>query len=552
MEKVWLTHYPSGQPETIDPDEFASIPEMLSHVCEENAQRDALHNMGKSMSYAELDDQAGRFAAYLQKDIGLKKGDRVALMMPNVMQYAVALYGVLRAGGVVVNVNPLYTARELQHQLKDSGATVIVIVANFCHTLEDVFDKTEIKHIIVTELGDSLGFIKSLLVNFVVKYIKKMVPSYRLPQALSFKEVLTRYSSNACEKVELVSKDLAFLQYTGGTTGVAKGAMLTHRNMLANVAQILGVLRPGLKVEQVVGVTPLPMYHIFSLTANLLSYLRIGGLNVLITNPRDINGFVKELSRRPFHIMMAVNTLFNALLNNVEFKKLDFSALKIAVGGGMAVQRSVAEKWQQVTGVVLIEGYGLTETSPVACVNPTSISEYNGTIGLPVPSAEVSIRDSDDQELGFDAPGELWIRGPQVMRGYWQKPEETKKVLTADGWLKTGDIAAINEQGFVRIVDRMKDMIVVSGFNVFPNEVEEVVASHDAVLEVGCIGIEDEKSGEAVKVFVVLKPNHSVTVEALREYCKQQLTAYKVPRYVEFREDLPKSNVGKILRKDLR
>jgi long-chain acyl-CoA synthetase len=477
----------------------------------------------------------------------------MAIMMPNLLQYPVALFGILRAGLTVVNVNPLYTPRELAHQMNDSGSQAIVIVANFAHVLAEVVGSTKLQHIIVTELGDLLPFPKSLIVNFVVKYIKKMVPSYDLPGAIAFKTALQKGSKQTLQPVAVEGEDLAFLQYTGGTTGVSKGAMLTHRNMVANVLQVSSYVGTVFEEGKEIIITALPLYHIFCLTVNCLFFLKYGGLNVLITNPRDIPGFVKELKNTgKFTSISGVNTLFNGLINNPDFAKLDFSALKLAVGGGMAVQRAVAKKWENITGTHLLEGYGLTESSPVVTINPPDLKEFNASIGLPVPSTDISIRDDNGSEVPLGEPGELCVKGPQVMRGYWQRPEDTAKTITADGWLLTGDMATVDEQGFVRIVDRKKDMVLVSGFNVFPNEIEDVIAHMEDVLEVACIGVPDEKSGEAVKVFVVLKPGASVTADDIRAHCKKELTGYKVPKHVEFRDELPKSNVGKILRRELR
>lgn len=551
MERIWLKRYPEGIPAEIDPDEYQSVADVFEKSCRTYKDRPAFTNMGKTITFAELDAKSRDFAAYLQS-IGLKCGDKVAIMMPNVLQYPIALSGVLRAGMVVVNVNPLYTARELENQLIDSGAKVIVIVANFAHVLAEVVHKTQVQHIILTELGDMLSFPKSFIVNFVIKHVKKMVPSYQLPNTVKFISALVRGRHAPFEKPTIIGEDLAFLQYTGGTTGVAKGAMLTHRNMVANMQQVSAWLGPSVKRGEEILITALPLYHIFSLTANCLCFMKFGSLNVLITNPRDIPGFIKELSQWKFTAITGVNTLFNGLLNHADFAKLDFSALKLSVGGGMAVQQAVAEKWHSVTGTHILEGYGLTESSPVVTVNPLDLKEYSGSIGLPVPSTDVSLRDEDGNEIGIGERGELCVKGPQVMRGYWQRPDETAQVLTEDGWLLTGDIATIDEEGFIRIVDRKKDMILVSGFNVFPNEIEEVIAKHESVLEVACIGVPDDKSGEAVKVFVVPKEGIHITKQGIIDHCKIHLTAYKVPKYVETRTELPKSNVGKILRRELR
>lgn len=553
MDKIWLNRYPEGIPAEINPDAYSSLVEIFEQSCQKYSDHDAFANMGYVMSFAELDAKSRDFAAYLQKGLGLQVGDRVAIMMPNLLQYPVALFGTLRAGLTVVNVNPLYTPRELEHQLNDSGAKVIVILANFAHVLAQVVDKTILEKVVVTELADLLPFPKSALINLVVKYVKKMVPDYKLPGAVTFKSILKEGQNLTFDPVTLNGDNLAFLQYTGGTTGVAKGAMLTHRNMVANMLQVSAYVGPVLEEGKEVIITALPLYHIFCLTVNCLLFAQQGGLNVLITNPRDIPGFVKELQKvGKFTAISGVNTLFNGLLNNPDFAKLDFSALKLAVGGGMAVQRAVADKWKKTTGVRILEGYGLTESSPVVCVNPIDLEEFSGSIGLPVPSTDISIRDENGNEAPLGDAGELCAKGPQVMLGYWQRPEETAKTITEDGWLLTGDIATVDEQGFVRIVDRKKDMILVSGFNVFPNEIEDVIAHLDQVIEVACIGVPDEKSGEAVKVFVVLKPGTELSPDAIRDHCKKSLTGYKVPKYVEFREELPKTNVGKILRRELR
>jgi long-chain acyl-CoA synthetase len=552
MEKIWLKRYPKGIPAEIDPDQYRSIVDIFEQSCKKFGHKPAFNNMGCSLTFEELDEKTRDFAAYLQNELKLQKGERVAIMMPNLLQYPIALFGILRAGLVVVNVNPLYTPRELQHQLSDSGATTIVIVANFAHVLAEIIEKTPVKHVIITELGDLLPFPKSFIVNFAVKYVKKMVPSYHLPNAVNMYLALSRGRKLPFEPVEVTGEDLAFLQYTGGTTGVAKGAMLTHRNLIANMLQVYTYIISKVREGEEVLISALPLYHIFCLTVNALIFLKLGGNNILITNPRDIPGFVKELSRWKFTAITGVNTLFNALAHDPGFAKLDFSALHLTVGGGMAVQQAVAKKWKEVTNNPILEGYGLTEASPVVTFNPMDLKEFNGSIGLPLPSTEVSLRNDEDKEVGIGERGELCIRGPQVMRGYWQRPEETAKMLTEDGWLRTGDIAVIDDEGFVRIVDRKKDMILVSGFNVFPNEVEEVVAHCPGVLEVACIGIPDEKSGEAVKIFVVAKSGVTLTVKEIMDYCKKNLTGYKMPKQVEFRNELPKSNVGKILRRELR
>ncbi|GAB7128396.1 long-chain-fatty-acid--CoA ligase FadD [Silvimonas sp. JCM 19000] len=551
MERPWFASYPAGVPHEINPAEFTSIPDVMKQTVAKYADRDAFINMGKAITYQELDQLSTAFAAYLQQTLRLSRGARVGIMMPNLLQYPVALFGILKAGMVVVNINPLYTPRELEHQLKDSGAEAIVIVANFAHTLDKCISKTAVKHVIVSEIGDMLGFPKRLLVNAVIKYVKKMVPGYSLPGAVSFNHALADGRAQTLAPVNLTLDDLAFLQYTGGTTGVAKGAMLTHRNIVANMQQahawIGGVVADGRELI----VTALPLYHIFSLTANGMIFTKIGATNLLITNPRDIPGFIKELSKYPVTAITGVNTLFNALVNHPDFLKLDFSSWKLTLGGGMAVQQPVADKWKKVTGVTLVEAYGLTETSPAAMINPMTLREYNGMIGLPVPSTDAQIRGEDGSVQPPGSAGELFIKGPQVMKGYWQRADETAKVIGADGFLATGDVAIMSPTGFFRIADRKKDMVLVSGFNVYPNEVEDVVARHPGVLEVACVGVPDDKSGEAVKIFVVRK-DPTLTEAALIAYCREQLTNYKVPRKVEFRDALPKSNVGKILRRELR
>jgi long-chain acyl-CoA synthetase len=549
MEKVWLKSYPAGVPAEVDYSKYPSIGALFSDSVRKYRDRPAYHNMGRTLSFGELDELAKRFGAWLQAK-GVGKGARVAIMMPNCLQYPAALFGVLRAGAIVVNVNPLYTARELEHQLKDSGAEVIVILENFCHVLQAVLPGTGIKHVVVAALGDLLGF-KGRLVNFVLRHVKKMVPAWSLPGAVRFNEVLEEGAHQTLQAPEVGQEDIAFLQYTGGTTGLSKGATLLHRNILANLEQSAAWLAPFLPDRQQVIITALPLYHIFSLTANCLIMLKLGGCNVLITNPRDISGFVKELRKHQFTIFTGVNTLFNALLNHPQFSKLDFSALRCSLGGGMAVQKGVADRWKQVTGCTLVEAYGLSETSPAVCINPLDLKEYNGSIGLPVPSTEVVMRTDDLRDAAIGEPGEICVRGPQVMQGYWQCPDETAKVMTADGFFATGDIGVMDERGYVRIVDRKKDMILVSGFNVYPNEIEAVVAAHPGVLECAVIGVPDERSGEVPKLFVVKKDSRLDEAE-LRRHCEANLTGYKRPRYYEFRKELPKSNVGKILRRALR
>jgi len=549
MDKVWLKSYPAGVPAEIDVNQYASVREVLEESCAKYGSRRAYSCMGKAITFTELDDLSATFGAFLQAR-GLAKGARVALMMPNVLQYPICLFGTLRAGCTVVNTNPLYTARELEHQLTDSGAEVIVVVENFAQTLADVLGKTKIKHVVVTSVGEMLG-LKGLLIDFVVRRVKKLVPPWRIDGAISLRSALAEGRRRKLDTVAIGHDDIAFLQYTGGTTGVAKGAMLQHRNIIANLLQAGAWVRPFLGEQAHVVITPLPLYHIFSLTANCLTFMTLGGENVLITNPRDIPGFVKELGRHRFTAFTGVNTLFNALLNNADFHKLDFSPLQMTLGGGMAVQKAVAERWQEMTGKPLIEAYGLTETSPAVTINPLDLQQYNGSIGLPVPSTDIELRDDGGHAVPLGKPGEIWVKGPQVMAGYWHRPDETAKVIDDRGWLATGDIGVMDERGFVRIVDRKKDMILVSGFNVYPNEIEAVVAMHPGVLECAAIGAPDEKSGEAVHLFVV-KKDSSLTAAALLEHCRAHLTGYKCPREVEFRDELPKSNIGKILRRELR
>ncbi len=550
-QRPWFAHYEDGVPHEINADAFSSITEILEGSFKKYATRPAFHCMGTTFTFEQIDLYSRRFASYLQNQLGLKKGARVAIMMPNILQYPIALFGILRAGMVVVNVNPLYTARELEHQLKDSGSETIIIFENSAHVLETVLAKTPVKHVIKTSIGDLLSFPKNLIVNFVIKKVKKMVPDYNLPKAISFKETLLEGDEDKFQSVSNTGDDTAFLQYTGGTTGVSKGAELTHRNIVANIQQAHEWIKPTLGADNHIIITPLPLYHIFSLTANCFIFSSIGALNILITNPRDIPGFIKELKKWKFTCFTGVNTLFNGLLNNPDFKDIDFSSLKMTLGGGMAVQRSVAERWKETTKSPLIEAYGLTETSPAACINPLNMTEYNGYIGVPIPSTDVVIKDDDGKTLAAEEIGEICIKGPQVMRGYWNRPDETEKVMTEDGYFKTGDIGFMSPEGFFKIVDRKKDMILVSGFNVFPNEVEDVVATHPKVFECAAVGVPDEKSGEVVKIFVV-KKDESLTVEELKAFCKENLTGYKVPRQYEFRAELPKSNVGKILRKELR
>lgn len=551
MDKIWLQRYPAGVPAEINPDAHPSLVGLFEETVRRYQDQPAFINMGEVLTYRGLEEQSRAFAAYLQQGLKLQKGERIALMMPNLLQYPIALFGALRAGLVVVNVNPLYTPRELEHQLKDSGASAIVIVSNFANTLEKVVYNTDVKHVILTRLGDQLGLARGTLVNFVVKYIKKLIPKYDLPGALSLRRALAQGRRLQYVKPRLQHDDLAFLQYTGGTTGLPKGAMLTHRNVLANVEQSVTFYLPALRDGQELVVTALPLYHIFALTVNCLAFMRLGAANLLITNPRDIPALVKELRKYRPSCLTGVNTLFNALLNNEDFRELDFSELRLVVGGGMSVLHAVAERWEKLTKTRLIEGYGLTECSPLVCSNPYDLIKHTGGIGLPVASTEVRIvNDAGEEVTGEGEAGELQVRGPQVMKGYWQRPEATAEVMTTDGWLKTGDIM-VWDGGMLRIVDRKKDMILVSGFNVYPNEIEDVVAMHPQVLEVAAIGIPSELTGEQVKIFVVRKED-SLTEAALRTHCRKHLTAYKVPKLIEFRTELPKSNVGKILRRVLR
>ncbi|MEK9279396.1 MULTISPECIES: long-chain fatty acid--CoA ligase [unclassified Bradyrhizobium] len=553
MERIWLKQYPPGVPADIEPTQYASLVDLLEESFTKFADRKAFICMDKAISYRDLDQMSLALAAYLQGR-GLQRGARVAIMMPNVLQYPVATAAVLRAGFAVVNVNPLYTPRELEHQLKDSGAEAIIVLENFAHTVQQVIAKTPVKHVIVASMGDLLGF-KGVIVNLVVRRVKKMVPAWSLPGAVPFNEALSAGRGITFNKPKLSPGDVAFLQYTGGTTGVSKGATLLHRNIVANVLQNDAWLQPALNapphVEQLMIVCALPLYHIFALTACYLLAVRAGGCNLLIPNPRDIPGFIKELAKYQVNSFPAVNTLYNGLMHHPDFKKLDFSKLKISNGGGMAVQRPVAEQWKAVTGCFIAEGYGLSETSPTLTCNPATTTEFSGSIGIPVPSTWISIRDDDGNEVPLGQPGEICAKGPQVMAGYWNRPDETAKVMTADGYFRTGDIGVMDERGYTKIVDRKKDMILVSGFNVYPNEIEEVIASHPGVLECAVIGIPDSKSGEAVKAFVV-KKDPNLTAEDVIKYCQEQLTGYKVPKQIEFRTDLPKTNVGKILRRQLR
>ena len=551
MEKIWLEKsYPPGVPFEINPDKYPSLVAMFNKYSSLYGGRTAFINMGVEISYAELAEQATAFAAYLQQNLGLQKGDKFAIMVPNTLQYPIALFGALLAGLTVVNVNPLYTERELQHQLNDSGAKAMLIIENFAQTLENIVTSTPIEHVILTSLGDRLGLVKGKMVNVVVKYVKKMVPAFKLPDAIRFNAVLSKGKGLTFTPVEICGDDLAFLQYTGGTTGVSKGAMLTHRNMVANLEQAKAAIKPMLEDSGEMVVTALPLYHIFALTANCLTFFTLGGTNLLITNPRDMPAFVKELSKYDFTAITGVNTLFNGLLNTPGFTDLDFSSLKMSLGGGMAVQRPVAERWEKVTGSRLLEGYGLTECCPLVSISPYNQKSYNGTIGLPASSTDIKIMLEDGTEAPLGEPGEMWVNGPQVMKGYYNRKEATDEILK-DGWLATGDIAFMDELGFFKIVDRKKDMIIVSGFNVFPNEIEEVVMMHEGVVEAAAIGVEHGASGEMVKIFVV-KKQAGLTEEELIKHCHKYLTNYKVPKLVEFRDELPKTNVGKILRRELR
>jgi long-chain acyl-CoA synthetase len=557
MERFWLKHYPAGVPHDVDLTQYGSLVALIEDGFRQHATRNAYAYMDRFFTFADIDRYSAAFAAWLQSQ-GIPRGARIALMMPNVVQYPIALAGVLRAGCVVVNVNPLYTPRELEHQLKDSGAEVIVILENFAATLQQVVGRTAVKKVVIATLGEMLGFPKGTIVDFAVRRLKKMVPAYSLPGHVRFTAALDAGARRKLEPVALTQSDVAFLQYTGGTTGVSKGATLTHGNLVANVLQMEAWIVPALQdtsrgpvPDQFVYICALPLYHVFALVVNCLFGLRVGTLNVLITNPRDINGFVQELAKYRFNVLPGVNTLYNALVENEAFRKLDFTSLRVANGGGMAVQKATSEKWLALTGVPIIEGYGLSETSPVATCNPILNREYNGTIGLPFPGTEIQILDDAGQPVPLGQAGEIAIRGPQVMAGYWNRPDETAKVMTPDGFFKSGDIGIMDERGYIRIVDRKKDMILVSGFNVYPNEIEQVIATHPGVLECAAVGVPDEKSGEAVKVFVVRK-DPALTVEQVLDFCRENLTGYKKPKYIEFRDELPKSNVGKILRRELR
>jgi len=554
MDKIWLKSYPPGVPVDIDPDEYGSLVQLLEESFQKYAANNAFVCMDKFLTYGELDRMSKRMAAWLQSR-GMPRGARVAVMMPNVLQYPVALAAILRAGYTVVNVNPLYTPRELEHQLKDSGSEAIIVLENFAHTVEQVLGRTAVRHVVVASMGELLGGPKGMLVDFVVRNIKKLVPEFSIPHMVRFKDALAQGAKMPFQPVQLKNSDVAFLQYTGGTTGVSKGATLTHRNVIANILQSEAWSAPSMNqppaVEFPTIVCALPLYHIFALTVCAMWGMRVGALNVLIPNPRDIPGFIKELAKYKFNMLPAVNTLYNALVNHPDFRHLDFSGLKVCNGGGMAVQKAVNDKWQTITGAHIIEGYGLSETSPAATCNRCDTTVFTGTIGLPLPSTEIAIVDDDGNELPVGSVGEIAIRGPQVMAGYWKRPDDTAKVMTASGYFKSGDVGIMDNEGYVKIVDRKKDMILVSGFNVYPNELEGVIAAHPGVLECAVIGVPDEHSGEAVKVFVV-KKDPNLTAEQVMDYCKRELTGYKKPKYIEFRDELPKTNVGKILRRALR
>ncbi len=551
VEKNWLPNYPQGVPAEINVSQYQNINQLFNESCRKYGPQVAYKNMGSDLTFEELDEMSADFSSFLTHVIGLKKGDRMAIQMPNLLQYPVVLFGALRAGLIVVNVNPLYTSREMKFQFQDSGVKAIVILENFAHHLESVLPDTSIETVIITQVGDLLGWPKSMIFSSVAKYVKKMVPAYHLPNAYSFYEALDLGAGKKMQWENCQPDDIAFLQYTGGTTGVAKGAMLTHKNIISNMLQIAAWMRPQLEDGKEIVITPLPLYHIFSLTVNCLAFLYYGGTNVLITNPKDLSGFIKVLKKTPFTVLTGVNTLFNALLHHPDFSQINFKKVKISVAGGMALQKNVALEWKKQTGSLLVEGYGLTESSPVASCNPIDGHDLVGSIGMPLPSTVLRILDDQGQELPVGQSGELVIYGPQVMKGYWQQPKETAQVLRSDGGLRTGDIAVQDDKGFFKIVDRLKDMILVSGFNVYPNEIEDVVASHPKVLETAAIGVKENRSGEAVKIYVV-KKDPSLTPEELLSYCRENLVAYKVPKYVEFRTELPKTNVGKILRRALR
>lgn len=551
MEKLWLNSYEQGVNAEIDITQYSSISDVFRQSVEKFAHQPAFQNMGKTLTYAEVGKLAENFASYLQNVLKLPRGERVAVMLPNLLQYPIALFGILQAGLVAVNTNPLYTPRELEHQLKDSGATTIIVLENFANTLELVLPRTQIKHVIVASVGEMFGFFKGTLMNFVLRKIKKMVPEYRISGAIPFQTTLKEGAAHTFRPVTLTREDTALLQYTGGTTGVAKGAILSHGNICANMLQAKEWIKNQLREGKETVIAALPLYHIFALTVNLMIFTNAGSKIILITNPRDMKGFIGELKKERISVFIGVNTLFNGMVNQPDFAAVDFSNLRLTLGGGMATQKAVAEKWKKITGTPIVEAYGLTEASPGVCCNPLNIEAYSGGIGLPVPSTEVELRDADGKEVGIGHPGELWVRGPQVMKGYWNRPEETAQTIDARGFLETGDIAVMDEKGWLKLVDRKKDLIVVSGFNVYPNEIEEVISHNDKVMEVACIGVPNEKTGEALKVFVV-KKDPSLTKEELIEFCRTELTAYKVPKDIEFRDELPKSNVGKILRRELR
>ena len=551
MEKLWLNSYEQGVNAEIDITQYSSISDVFRQSVEKFAHQPAFQNMGKTLTYAEVGKLAENFASYLQNVLKLPRGERVAIMLPNLLQYPIALFGILQAGLVAVNTNPLYTPRELEHQLKDSGATTIIVLENFANTLELVLPRTQIKHVIVASVGEMFGFFKGTLMNFVLRKIKKMVPEYRISGAIPFQTTLKEGAAHTFRPVTLTREDTALLQYTGGTTGVAKGAVLSHGNICANMLQAKEWIKNQLREGKETVIAALPLYHIFALTVNLMIFTNAGSKIILITNPRDMKGFIGELKKERISVFIGVNTLFNGMVNQPDFATVDFSNLRLTLGGGMATQKAVAEKWKNITGTPIVEAYGLTEASPGVCCNPLNIETYSGGIGLPLPSTEIELRDADDNEVAQGQPGEMWIHGPQVMQGYWNRPEETAKVLDARGFLATGDIAVIDEKGWFKLVDRKKDLIVVSGFNVYPNEVEDVAASHPKVLEAACIGVSSPKTGEALKLFIV-KKDESLTAEELIAFCRTELTAYKVPKDIEFRDELPKSNVGKILRRELR
>ena len=551
MEKPWLDSYEKGVKTEIDETLYQSIPDVFRQSVEKFANQPAFQNMGKTLTYAEVGKLAEDFASYLQNVLKLPRGERVAIMLPNLLQYPIALFGILQAGLVAVNTNPLYTPRELEHQLKDSGATTIIVLENFANTLELVLPRTQIKHVIVASVGEMFGFFKGTLMNFVLRKIKKMVPEYRISDTIPFQTALKEGAAHTFRPVSLTREDTALLQYTGGTTGVAKGAILSHGNICSNMQQaaewIVNLLRPGKETV----IAALPLYHIFALTVNLMIFTQAGSKIILITNPRDMKSFIGDMKKERVSVFVGVNTLFNGMVNQPDFATVDFSNLRLTLGGGMATQKAVAEKWKNITGTPIVEAYGLTEASPGVCANPLNIPAYTGGIGLPIPSTEIELRDADGNEVAQGQPGEMWIRGPQVMQGYWNRPEETAKVLDSRCFLATGDIAVMDEKGWFKLVDRKKDLIVVSGFNVYPNEVEDVAASHPKVLEAACIGVSSPKTGEALKLFIV-KKDESLTEEELIAFCRTELTAYKVPKDIEFRDELPKSNVGKILRRELR